>query len=238
MKITPIEIRQKGFEKVFRGYDKDEVNAFLLSLSHEWEKLIDENKELKIKLEATEREVEKLREVENSLFKTLKTAEDTGNNMIQQANKAAELQLKETKMKSENIMSDTKKKAKDMIEKAETQAKDIVTNTLTEIKDLEQSYSMIMALKENLISELKNFTSDTLERVENFKAKKDRFNIDQHLKAAKDFAARVEESNYVEKFKAEIEDLKLPEIKKKQKETVKDNSKESKESGSFFDTIE
>ncbi|MEY4931055.1 MAG: DivIVA protein, partial [Bacteroidota bacterium] len=27
MKITPLEIRQKAFEKVLRGYDKDEVNA-------------------------------------------------------------------------------------------------------------------------------------------------------------------------------------------------------------------
>ena len=45
MKITPLEIRQKTFEKSFRGLDKDEVNAFLLSLSHEWERMLDENKE-------------------------------------------------------------------------------------------------------------------------------------------------------------------------------------------------
>ena len=94
MKITPLEIRQKAFEKVFRGYDKDEVNAFLQILSTEWEKSLDEKKELTIKLESLEKEITKLREVENSLYKTLKTAEDTGANMIQQANKAAELQLK------------------------------------------------------------------------------------------------------------------------------------------------
>ena len=29
MKVTPIEIRQKDFNKVFRGYDKEEVDAFL-----------------------------------------------------------------------------------------------------------------------------------------------------------------------------------------------------------------
>ncbi|HEY0743715.1 MAG TPA: DivIVA domain-containing protein, partial [Chryseosolibacter sp.] len=74
MKITPLEIRQKTFEKNFRGYEKDEVHAFLLTLSQEWERLMDENKELRIKLETTEREVSKLREVESSLFKTLKTA--------------------------------------------------------------------------------------------------------------------------------------------------------------------
>ena len=60
MRITPLDIRQKTFEKNFRGYEKDEVNAFLLSLSQEWERIVDENKELRIKLESTEREVTKL----------------------------------------------------------------------------------------------------------------------------------------------------------------------------------
>jgi len=50
MKITPLEIRQKEFEKKLRGYDKEEVNAFLESLSKEWERVLDENKEYKIKL--------------------------------------------------------------------------------------------------------------------------------------------------------------------------------------------
>ena len=36
MNITPLEIRQKEFEKGFRGYDNDEVSAFLNSLSIEW----------------------------------------------------------------------------------------------------------------------------------------------------------------------------------------------------------
>ena len=43
MKITPLDIRQKTFEKAFRGLDKDEVNAFLLTLSQHWEKMMDEN---------------------------------------------------------------------------------------------------------------------------------------------------------------------------------------------------
>ena len=73
MKITPLEIRQKAFEKVFRGYDKDEVQAFLQILSSEWEKSIDEKKELVIKLEAAEREIMKLREVEIQQGKGLDT---------------------------------------------------------------------------------------------------------------------------------------------------------------------
>ena len=95
MRVTPLEIRQKSFEKHFRGFDTEEVNAFLLTLSQEWERIQDENKELRIKMDASEREVSKLREVESSLYKTLKTAEDTGANVVEQARKTAELHLKE-----------------------------------------------------------------------------------------------------------------------------------------------
>ena len=111
MKITPLEIRQKSFEKKLRGYDKDEVSAFLLSLSNEWERVLDENKEYKIKLDQAQKEVQKLREVESSLFKTLKTAEDTGANLIDQANKTAELHMKEVQMNADALMSEAKSKA-------------------------------------------------------------------------------------------------------------------------------
>ena len=112
MKITPLEIRQKAFEKALRGYDKDEVSAFLQSLSQEWERTLDETKEMRIKMEATEREVNKLREVESSLFKTLKTAEDTGANVIDQANKTAALILRESQLNADAMLNEAKTKAK------------------------------------------------------------------------------------------------------------------------------
>ncbi|HEX8348538.1 MAG TPA: DivIVA domain-containing protein, partial [Hymenobacter sp.] len=85
MKITALDIRQKTFEKAFRGLDKDEVQAFLLTLSQQWERMGDENRELRLKLEHATHEVSKMREVETSLYRTLKTAEDTGNSITEQA---------------------------------------------------------------------------------------------------------------------------------------------------------
>src|SRR5690606_21201020 len=126
MRITPLEIRQKSFEKHFRGYDKDEVNAFLLTLSQEWERIVDENKEFRIKLEAAEREVSKLREVEGSLFKTLKTAEDTGANVVEQAKQAAELHLKESRIKADGILNEARLKAKNTVDEAELRAREIL----------------------------------------------------------------------------------------------------------------
>lgn len=240
MKITPIEIRKKIFEKVFRGYDKDEVAAFLQILSSEWEKSVDEKRELAIKLEAAEKEISKLREVENSLYKTLKTAEDTGANMIQQANKAAELQLKETQLNSENIVREAKAKSKMIIENTETHAREIISNMLGEIKSLEQNFNSALSLKENLIADLTSLSSTTLERVQKFKKQKDKLDITKYIKEARQFAENYDLKNF--KFKSEElektierEEIELKaSIAKKKEATVKsDNSSQS-----FFDLLE
>src|SRR5690606_6558278 len=111
MRITPLEIRQKTFERNLRGYEREEVHAFLLTLSQEWERIVDENKELRFKYESTEKEIQKLREVESSLYKALKTAEDTGANVIEQARKAASLHLQESQLKAEQMIYESKEKA-------------------------------------------------------------------------------------------------------------------------------
>lgn len=193
MNITPLEIRQKVFEKAFRGYDKDEVTGFLNSLSVEWEKLNDQNKELQYKLKASEKEVQKLREVENSLFKTLKTAEDTGANMIEQATKTAELHMKETEMKADALMSEAKSRAKSMIEDAEARARMVVDDMEDEIRQLEQVYRGLDANKNSLMSDLKILANDILDKLsrhQDFPT-----DIKPHVKKAKELAREVTESN-------------------------------------------
>lgn len=240
MKITPLEIRQKTFEKVFRGYDKDEVNAFLQILSTEWEKSVDEKKELAIKLEGAEKEITKMREVENSLYKTLKTAEDTGANMIEQANKAAELQLKETQMKSENILREAKAKSKMIIENTEKHTRLIISKMLDEIKSLEQNFSSALTLKENLIADLTSLSSTTLERVQKFKKHKDKLDIEKYMKEAREFAENYDLKNFkfdseeIEKT-LEKEELELKTTNKKREESAKKAGNSGK---SFFDLLE
>lgn len=166
MKITPLEIRQKAFEKKLRGYDKDEVNAFLLSLSQEWENMVEEAKSLKMELERSKKDVERLRDVEASLFKTLKTAEDTGANVVEQAKKAAELQLRESQMNAEAILSDAKNQAREMIEQAEEKAASIIDDMQFEVRKLQDDYQNIETHRDNLLMQLKSFANEILERVE------------------------------------------------------------------------
>jgi cell division initiation protein len=166
MKITPLEIRQKEFEKVLRGYDKDEVKAFLGYLSQEWEKILDDHKVLKNRLDTSERELSKLRDLENSLFKTLKTAEDTGANLIEQARRETELQLKSSRVQSEELVNEAKSKAREIISHAEVLSGKVVDEMMDKIKKLENNYNQLMDLRDNYISQLRNIINDNAGRLE------------------------------------------------------------------------
>lgn len=185
MKVTPLEIRQKTFERTLRGYDKDEVNAFLMSLSQEWERLMDETKELRLKLEASEREVAKLREVESSLFKTLKTAEDTGANVIEQANKAAELHLREAQMSAEAILHEAKDKARNTLEDAELTSRQLLAEMEENMKELVAQYKAVETHRNNLLDDLKRLAGEVLDRADRAQQSNSRFNVEDHLVQAK-----------------------------------------------------
>jgi cell division initiation protein len=181
MRVTPLEIRQKDFEKHFRGYNTDEVDGFLASLSQEWERILDENKELRVKLEASEREMMKLREVETSLYKTLKTAEVTGANVVEQARKDAELSVKEAQHKSEVMLTEAKMKAKTTIDDAEVRARQILSEMEERLKMLTENYKRLESSRTDLLSDLKHIASDLADKVERERKTTNDFNPDRYL---------------------------------------------------------
>ncbi|MFN8438739.1 MAG: DivIVA domain-containing protein [Cytophagales bacterium] len=168
MRITPIEIRQRQFEKKFRGFDIDEVSAFLNTLSNEWERLVDENKELKKRFEAAEREVSKMREVESSLFRTLKTAEETGNNIVDQANKKAELLVKEAQSILTNSEKEAQEKAQKLKEDATLNARNIIDSAKEELAAAEKELREIETKKLSIIDDLKKMAEDIHQKIDKY----------------------------------------------------------------------
>jgi len=181
MRITPLEIRKKTFEKQMRGYDKEEVNAFLLSLSHEWEKALDQIKSLDGQLKKAETDVSKLREVEASLYKTLKTAEDTGANMINQAKKTADLHIQETQMNADGLLNESKSKARNIIDDAELTAKQILGSMDDELKELARVYTMLEDHRDGILNELTNLSTITLQRVQKVSDNLKHFDLEKRL---------------------------------------------------------
>lgn len=173
MKISPIEIRQHTFEKVFRGYNIDEVNAFLNSLSQEWEKVSSDNKMMKMQLEIAEKELSKLRDIEHTLFRTLKTAEDTSSQITDQASKEAETYVSEAQQKADRLIFDATEKAALLVKEAEDQFTSIQEEVENELKNQERDLRAMEKYRDNLVVQLKSLVNSTAETVERFEKKFD-----------------------------------------------------------------
>ncbi|MBO0939867.1 DivIVA domain-containing protein [Fibrella sp. HMF5335] len=172
MKITPIEIRQHTFEKKpLGGYRVDEVDAFLSSLSQEWERVTGENKMLKMQLELAEKELNKLKEIELTLFRTLKNAEDSSANIAEQANQQAEKYLAESRLKADEQIAVAKRKAAVMVQDAENQTRYVRENLSSELKSLEQDFKAMERYKDNLMVQIRALATNAMESVDRFEKK-------------------------------------------------------------------
>ncbi len=97
--INSQEIHQRQFKQAFRGYAKEEVDAFLSALAHEWEVQQDTYRRLREDHEKLRSAYDVLKELENSLHRTLQQAEYSSKDLMENARKKADLMLREAELK-------------------------------------------------------------------------------------------------------------------------------------------
>lgn len=114
MKVSPLNIKKQEFNKVIRGYDKEEVQAFLDKLADEFEIIQRENESLKKQLEESNEKLSEFRKIEKNLQNTLLKAQESSSKSIESTRKQAGLIVKEAEIK-----------ASQMIEKARENANEI-----------------------------------------------------------------------------------------------------------------
>ena len=111
MIFTPDGIRKQEFNKSFRGFDKEEVQAFLEKLSTEFQILFDENEYNKRTLEETKQQLEKFLQIENEIQQTFAEAEQKSNQLLDTAqNKAGEI-LRLAEEKSTELLQKSREEA-------------------------------------------------------------------------------------------------------------------------------
>ena len=108
--ITPLDITQREFKKAFRGLDPKEVRAFLEDIAQEMERLIKENTLLIDRLQRLEEELRAHAEREESLKRTLVTAQRLTDTLKENAKKEAELLIKEAELKAERLLEQAHQK--------------------------------------------------------------------------------------------------------------------------------
>jgi cell division initiation protein len=192
MKISAIDIRKHTFEKIFRGYDPDEVDAFLNSLSQEWERFSSENNLLKMQLEYAEKELAKLKDIESTLFRTLKAAEDTSKLIEKEANENAEKRIEESRTTANGLVSEAENRTNLIIRETEDRLKRFKEDFAAEVKLQERDFRAIENFRDNLIVQLSSLANNTIETVERFEQKYDKQSVLNKMEEIKQHIAEIE----------------------------------------------
>lgn len=106
MNISPLDIRKHEFKKSLRGYDTDEVTAFLDLISIEFENIIRENSMLKDKAVNTDSQLKKYYDIESTLRETLLSAQRAREETIETAKKHADVIIREAEVKAAAIIDE------------------------------------------------------------------------------------------------------------------------------------
>ncbi|UCG53458.1 MAG: DivIVA domain-containing protein [Candidatus Latescibacterota bacterium] len=106
MRLTPLDIRKQEFRKGMRGLDADEVYAFLSTIADEYEAVINDNKAFRERLLELDDKVQEYRNMEKTLRDTLLTAERVTVEAKENANREADLIIKEAQIEAEKAVRD------------------------------------------------------------------------------------------------------------------------------------
>ncbi len=110
MRITPLDIQQKQFPMKFRGFDVEEVYAFLEVVREEMEDLLRENASLKETVQRLDNQIKEYRDMETTLRETLLTAQQMVEDYKTNARKEAELVVKEAELKADSVLKEAQEK--------------------------------------------------------------------------------------------------------------------------------
>ncbi len=143
MPLTSVDLRSIEFPKRFRGYDRQEVDAFLRTLADELEEKDRTLAKLHQRVAQMEAELKEFRGLETSLQEVLmaaqKTAEDTRNNSL----KEAELLLREAQLKAEELIHKTQDGLTD-IKRELVELYQVKTNYLMQFRSILDTHKIML----------------------------------------------------------------------------------------------
>jgi cell division initiation protein len=109
MRLSAADIRQQQFAvKLIRGFDPQEVDAFLEEVADDFEELTRENNLLKEQLAALEERAKEIESREKTVHETLITTQKIAEEFKENARREAELVLREAHLRSEKFMQDAR----------------------------------------------------------------------------------------------------------------------------------
>ena len=147
MKITPMDIQRQSFNSRFRGYDGDEVRAFLNLVSEEVAELQRDHSRLQQEVQHLNSLLDEHRERETILKNTLLTAQRLSEEIRDNARKQAESTVQEAELRADRLLELAQSRAHEV----EGQILDLRAQRSalrTDVRALVQRVSQILDLQE------------------------------------------------------------------------------------------
>jgi cell division initiation protein len=159
MKITPLDIDQQQFQRVFRGVDQDEVRSFLSQVSRQLEDVVRDNQRLDEQVRRQEKQLEEFRSHDGQLREALASAGRMTEDIRESAKKEAELIRAEASVEAEKVVADARAELARLSEETRS-LKLQKTRLISELKTVIESHRRLLEAQEELdrqaISQRKN----------------------------------------------------------------------------------
>lgn len=109
MRITPMDIRQQQFTvRIFRGFDRQEVDTFLADVAEDFEKVLRENAILKEQVTALEDRCRGIEHQEKLLKETLTTTQRLADEVKEEAKREAQLLVREAELQGDKLLEESR----------------------------------------------------------------------------------------------------------------------------------
>lgn len=115
--LTPLDIHNKEFRKAFRGYDDQEVDAFLDEVVRDFEAILKERDHLKDTIADLRRQIDQYRLIEDSLQKALVVAQQAAEEVTAASGREAELIVERARHDGEKMREEALRKVREIEER-------------------------------------------------------------------------------------------------------------------------
>lgn len=146
MILSSKDIKKRDFKKSLRGYDTDEVDAFLEIISTHYDKLVLENRNQSDRIKSLLQDIDLYKENELNLQKAIIKSQEVG----------------------EQIIENAKRKSEIMIREADLEVRTIKQKLDDELLNKKQELEEIKQRNEKTFEDVKHFLNDKLNELEEF----------------------------------------------------------------------
>lgn len=129
MGLTIDQINNQDFSTKMRGYNQDEVKAFIQEVSQTVQKLTEKNNALQETVKADEEKLKYFTELKDSLNKSILVAQEAADKVKTNAKREADIMIREAQKQATDIVSEANEKSNQVIETSAEDTRKLTTET-------------------------------------------------------------------------------------------------------------